>query len=505
MNRNHMRKYFTLLAAALLLAPLGAWASGLTISAPTVNQAAQTVSFSINWNNSWNVTAAPANWDAAWVFIKWRVCGAAPSVPWNHAAISTTIGEHTTGTLQFTDRTGAVDAVDAAPNNTGAFLRRASTGVFPTSSAVTVTLKTTGANAIPTTGDIDVKIFGIEMVYVPQAAFLIGDGQNSYYKYDLATISSEAATTVTWSGGGENSALHADYPKGFAPFYCMKYEITAGQYAGFLNTLPASAQSARFLQNVGNYRNTITATGAAPDYYETTRTDRAQGHMVWNDFAAYLDWACLRPMSELEYEKACRGLGLAVVGQYAWGTTTLTQATTINTTTEDGTEEVSNAGANCRYGSNNLISGDGGQGPLRAGIFSKPTSNSRVLTGSTYYGIMEMSGNVNELVISCENIAAGPNVAYSPPSAFLRTAAGFLGDGDINNASGTHNQAAWPPSTMTYVYAVWQMPVGTRGGSFAHNWDQLQISARNDIRLPTCDYVNRSNNGQYYIGGRGVR
>jgi hypothetical protein len=39
-----------------------------------------------------------------------------------------------------------------------------------------------------------------------------------------------------------------------------------------------------------------------------------------NRMAAFADWSGLRPMSELEYEKACRGYNTpAVPNEYAWG------------------------------------------------------------------------------------------------------------------------------------------------------------------------------------------
>ena len=30
-------------------------------------------------------------------------------------------------------------------------------------------------------------------------------------------------------------------------------------------------------------------------------------YLSWTDLAAYLDWACLSPMTEIQFEKACRG------------------------------------------------------------------------------------------------------------------------------------------------------------------------------------------------------
>jgi hypothetical protein len=76
---------------------------------------------------------------------------------------------------------------------------------------------------------------------------------------------------------------------------------------------------------------------------------------------------------------------------------------------ENGTERFSNYNVFRRYfnpinnnsmiNSNQIEGGDGGSGPLRVGIFANDTS-SRISSGASYYGIMDMSKNVLEYVIS---------------------------------------------------------------------------------------------------------
>ena len=41
--------------------------------------------------------------------------------------------------------------------------------------------------------------------------------------------------------------------------------------------------------------------------------------MNWQDLTSYLDWSGLRPMTEFEYEKACRGTLNPVAYEYPWG------------------------------------------------------------------------------------------------------------------------------------------------------------------------------------------
>src|SRR5208283_4202281 len=53
----------------------------------------------------------------------------------------------------------------------------------------------------------------------------------------------------------------------------------------------------------------------------------AMNYSYWLDAAAYAAWAGLRPYTELEYEKAARGPITPVNGEYAWGSTGITNAT----------------------------------------------------------------------------------------------------------------------------------------------------------------------------------
>jgi hypothetical protein len=115
----------------------------------------------------------------------------------------------------------------------------------------------------------------------------------------------------------------------------MKYELNEGQWVGFVNSLPLAAarinrdltDSSHKNSDTVQYRNTISCSGSLL-VCTTGKPDRAVGYLTWMDLAAFLDWSALRPMSELEYEKTARGSILPVAGEFAWGTTTITELKT---------------------------------------------------------------------------------------------------------------------------------------------------------------------------------
>ncbi|MGB6046176.1 MAG: hypothetical protein WBG34_01120, partial [Flavobacteriales bacterium] len=103
---------------------------------------------------------------------------------------------------------------------------------------------------------VDVQVFAIEMVYVPQGAFAAGSGGTEEAAFTLTTINTAIATTAPagvgslggQAGGyptGQTAPSNANWPNGFSAFYCMKYELSKQGYADFLNTLTYFQQSFR--------------------------------------------------------------------------------------------------------------------------------------------------------------------------------------------------------------------------------------------------------------------
>lgn len=480
-----MKKFLLLFLAGLLLAVAPASANNLRVSllnygGPTNN--VMSLLLNVSWENSWRDAN---NWDAAWVFVKYR----APGGVWRTATLRSTDAGHVapSGTT-----------LSAAPDGKGVMLYRSSAGSGTLNATALILRWDLAADGIGNQINYEVKALGVEMVYVPQGGFNLNAqpqaGQSNEFigvGGSLTSISSEAALpagALRWQnetgGGGTGNqtiigtapyegsdALPAAYPKGFADAYCMKYEISQGQYTDFLNMLTRAQQIRRVSVNISGdspasgmmyvmadaatagaaQRNTITCPASGmgttqPVTFSCARPDRAGNFLIWADGAAYLDWAGLRPMSELEYEKICRGPMAAIPNEFAWGSTTIGRAANIfpPSPLENGTE-TTDATANCVYNVSGgspfipFVGGDGGDGPLRCGIFAR-AATSREQAGATYYGVMEMSGNCWE---RCVTVAGTDGGQPTNAAAFDRAQ---NGDG-LLDAAGDHNVLTWPNST----------------------------------------------------------
>lgn len=493
---------YTVLGLLVSLPLLG---NNLQITNFTVDQANQRVSFQVSWENAWRLTSPPANWDAVWIFVKFRACNEFTQ-PWTHGVISTNLADHTIpAALEAVLSDGSGVGIDPAPNNLGIMLRPANPGTYATFGPHAVTLKVTN---LPTSGQYDFRIFGIEMVFIPEGAYTLGtlDGSatlssEAAYAFDQNgnssdphvpyNITSEAAVTLRWAGSGSTSInVPAAFPKGYKAFHVMKYEISQGQYAAFLNTLPSGAASLRYPGNFGTNRNRLANNGSYPDQYYSDREDRAQNFLSWYDFTAYLDWAALRPITEMEYEKICRGPLPEVRGEYAWGTTNIAFGTTLSITPENGTEIFSApANANCTGGNVTYTGGDGGQGPVRVGIHAKPGSPTREASGAAYYGVMDMSGNVWEMVV----MVSAPDGTVGAPAY-----TGTWGDGVLDWATGQANQTDWPLGNPAGF--------GLRGGSWGNTAPSFRVSHR-ACSYPghTCVSTRNPSSRLSNVGGRGAR
>ena len=212
------------------------------------------------------------------------------------------------------------------------------------------------------------------------------------------------------------------------------------------------------------------------------------------DLAAFLDWAALRPMTELEYEKMARGPVLPIAGEFVWGSTNMTAATTISNGDENGAELITNASANANYNNTTLSGGDTvngddyKKGPLRVGVFAT-ADTTRETSGAGYYGVMELSGNLKEQVATIGN-ATGRNFLGSHGDGFLTALSGY--EGNANNAD-------WPGIDGVASRGITGATgAGFKGGSWEDEEARLKISDRNEVAKISTQALKT-------VGGRGVR
>lgn len=477
------------------------------------------ITFNIAWENSWWVDGAPSNYDAVWVFIKFRECGTTNE--WSHALLSTNMPDHSFSAgieaatpITVTDRFG-----DGTGHNTGVMIKRSDKAIGHITNQ-TVTLKIVGSsNAVDFDDEteFDIKVFGIEMVYIPEGPFFAGDevsnrtihkpGTNPYQPLHITSESLPGTPNIAAQRSGISTVythtLGDDFPKGYNAFYIMKYEITQGQYVDFLNTLTATQITNRgYMLNQYNHR--IAHNG--DEYFVSDGDgDRAKGYLSWDDFTAYMDWAALRPISELEFEKACRGPLNPVFNEYAWGSgndATITPVTQI-ANGPAGIEISATDNANCNiayptsgsydiYGvsgshvwkheSGASTSNPASRSPVAVGMFARTEPFDRIGTGATYYGVMEMSGNVTEQCVSINHGSAS-----NQPSPFT----GIWGNGQLDS-DGFHTVGDWQISghLNRYIY---------RGGSYIHTQARASVSDRTDEGRTNTTTRNHN------VGGRGVR
>jgi hypothetical protein len=434
------------------------------------------VGFDISWDESWRGpdrplwVAASDNWDAAWVFVKYRVSGG----PWQHATLA--------GSGHVVP-SGAV--VDVPSDGAGAFVYRSGSG-YGMFAADGVGLQWDYvADGVSAGASVEVQPFGIEMVFVPQGSFSVGSVGTNYGEFRaggttntpfvvgsqssiaLGDGSGELMWTNMQHTGSPLGSTNASFPTGFRASYVMKHQLTQGQYVDFLNTLTqAQADARKYTGSTNRYA----ITGSSVGTYATSLPFVALNYVSWADGAAFADWAGLRPLTELEFEKVARGPLNPVANEFAWGSMSISQATGL---ADAGTitETPSPAGANANNAS------DIG-GPVRVGSFAAP-GRSRRDAGAGYYGALELSGNLWERPVTVGN-AEG------------RAFAGTHGDG-LLDAGGNANEASWPGP-----YAV---GAGFRGGGWIdYGYDDvlLRVSTRNIAAL-----TNANRNGD--DGWRGAR
>ena len=442
-------------------------------------------------SNAWvgrSSAGAPGDW-----YDYWKVTLKAPTiikniaiesieggvpVKWQFQGLNTTSGEWQTLYPKYGDNSTYADGSDWAVNSHRTYpCTRTLRLEAYTTKYQTFRVKIVETNQVPVIKNIAMSEKDI-----------FEDVDNSVLIYNSQTTMSDrvglyANDSDAWSG-----KTGTEYPNGYGAFFVMKYEISQEQYVAFLNKLTASQQRARTIGSAleglkpGDYvfgadRNNPSARNGiklsvisadnAPyvfandlnplDEYAQDGDGQtlACNYLNAGDMMAYADWCGLRPMTELEFEKMSRRPfpEPALRGEYAWNTNDRFSAATdfVSGTAGKKSEQLTNGNVNAE---NKL------KGPVRSGAFAKGNGNSQVDAGASFWGVMDLSGNLAEI--------------YYNVNTEGRAFCGILntqhGDGKINTGgSADVSNRYWPVEPKAFAL---------RGGSFKDNRDRTRISDR---------------------------
>lgn len=526
--------------AAQLVAASAALANNIQVSSVTlqsIDTVADTamVQFNLSWENSWRVVTGPSNHDAAWVFVKYHT----GDLIWKSAALEIADTAHSVPAAAVLD----MGVNEGATKAMGGFIYRAGTGTGKNEFNGIRLKWNYGADGVSDAALVTLDVHAIEMVYIPQGAFQVGDGvartgvagsvPDTASLVLAATPAGSAPFTMSNAGptnvglaagslshtaqaAGTYKPIPETFPNGFEPFYIMKYEGSQGQWVAFLNStsklpaltytyfevqgpiVPATNPPRDFLAGrqvffsadlpppaiiVGPIPpNPVPPVPTRP-IVQSKFPDRAFISNETNTLA-YYDWAGLRPMTEFEYEKSARGPVAPVAGEFAWGTSEVAllsygaPGAGATSLAADGSPAEAPAANYNLYGGNAWVratqltlslSGSPVSpilGPCRVGMFAKasytqetvpgvppplPSAPPRIQSGAGYYGVMDLTGNVSELVAKW--------VFPTTASAAAIFNGDEHGDGALG-ANGQHNVAGWPAATPP------ASNFGLRGGSF---------------------------------------
>ncbi|MDA1086582.1 MAG: hypothetical protein O2901_06155 [Verrucomicrobia bacterium] len=279
------------LSGALMAGTASANSLAITnLSLTGVSNGMASLQFDMSWSNSWRTswndngdTVTVTNWDAVWIFAKFRQSGGL----WRHAMLSSN-GHVATG--------GAVlDVADDSGTRLGAMVYRPSEGSGAMNCNAMSLRWDFATSGLSGTNEVDVEVLGVEMVYIPEGGFYLGSGGteiNHFYRYPDSTqpflVSNEDAIAVGsvtgslyYAGSGDLGPIPAAFPKGYQAIYCMKYEMTQGQYADFLNLLDPTIANTYYPNVYGSSRHTILLSNIVEF---VVAVSRAEGRMFTDQY-----------------------------------------------------------------------------------------------------------------------------------------------------------------------------------------------------------------------------
>jgi len=517
------------LGAAWLLIPAFCFASHLKIDNAMITEVnaerkTATIQCTVSWDNAWK---DDVNSDGVWVFTKFLN----PDGVWKHVTLKSASGSQ----YVYKDCTPPrffkgenPDVGMLVPDEKKGFF------LFRTQGSGNVVAKNVQfVWAYPKDGLTEeqvmktkIKVMGFEMVFIPKDKHYVGDPKgpdgpdNTLYTYPKNgsyLIKSEEPIVVDKVDGAlfcdqDNGRSRDDvpftipkeFPKGYRTFWIMKYELTSQQFVDFLNTLTRKQQQSMVEADISgdaiaNYyvktnseeehlRNAIVCAKKGngttePVKFYTYAPARAVNFMSWANIAAIGDWAGLRPITELEYEKAARGPKEAIADELAWGSPMTENAGRVETFDgADGSgyeKKIPQTGvvnacfgggiAPFDVGKKTKPDNPGFEGPVSGEIFENSRHegvDQKINDGASYYGVRNLSGNVWE---RCVTIGHPIGRSFTAQH----------GDGELDEA-GFSNVPFWPGQAGAGA--------GNRGGVWSSPEPKyLRISLRFAANFPKSE------------------
>lgn len=291
------------------------------------------VNFTITWNNAWR---NDRNHDAAWVFVKFEKT----NEDYVHGTLAANGHNLVAGN---SDRGGEIVISE---DRVGVFLQPSSQHRGRVDWDVKLQLAPASLNRI--TADMEAKVYAMEMVYIPAGGFTLGDPDPAALNFSAVYLSDDqgkpaglyevtsenqviavgakAGSLFYDAGrypmytGDRKGPIPASFPKGVNPYYMMKYEVSQGMYASFLNSIAPELASKLSPHTTDKYYESRGSIRFENGSYVADSPDRPCNYITWDDGALFADWAGLRPMTELEYVKAARGPGKPQPHEFPWNT-----------------------------------------------------------------------------------------------------------------------------------------------------------------------------------------
>lgn len=464
-----MKKVFKICSAVLLLIMVTSisYSNNIRVKKLSLSDTVRTtkdikIKFDLSWENSWR---DDVNWDAAWITVKVKRANGS----WKHVKLQSTgntidgnsqnakivVPEDKMGAFIYRSAkgTGTIDlsaiklawnyGIDSVANIDSAEIRLFATEMVYVPQGSFAFGDSYTPSAINMTYSTDRIVPSIFKNFVP--ADTVKFGRNTPMFTIISDKTTPRLTSASTSGGGAINAgdqvimdgiyinglkgvglndtdpyKYPQFPVGYKAFYSMKYEVTQGQYTDFLNTTKIQSTPGVTLlpfpmsPNQPLVRFSIEKQG---ENYTVSRPDRAMDYVNGVQLFAFANWSSLRPMTELEFEKSARGPLAPAFNDRANGpqeghvmpgdNSNNVMTTVLKLNGPENGSEGPTISDSTKYLSNimNIEGGDGGNGAYRVGVFATDKS-SRKSSGASYYGIMGLSDNVGEFVVSLSSEVA---------------------------------------------------------------------------------------------------